>query len=376
MAPTSVRRRFGPVGRCIYCGATRYSMDRAKLGKEHIIPEGIGGNLELLEASCFRCEKIINKSERVFQTKMFDPIRYQLGMPAPASDRQSDRRDVRYRSTAGCRVENADPGADHSAFGTPEWVMAAGWLASDSVPPRLTASLNIWRALRNGEGRRLSALDVEREGRARAGALLGRRRAWRANRVEERQIVHLARPWDGRGEFGDDAGRWRWPFPSAAQRLQRAAQHPAGMRIELRADGAAQRLDRLHHRLGAQRRAGDQVGMAADIFGQRVDRDIGAMLDRALEDRPEQGVVADDDGREALRVPISSAIFRGSACDVDQRVGRIGRRLDHDDRDAALAHRRLGGRLCGRRPRRRHRKADGADAEAREGPGSSVSVPP
>ena len=43
--------------------------------------------------------------------------------------------------------------------------------------------------------------------------------------------------------------------------------------------------------------------MAADIFGQRVERDIGTVLDRALEDRAEQSVVAGND--RSMPLPFS-----------------------------------------------------------------------
>lgn len=45
-------------------------------------------------------------------------------------------------------VESRTPIRSRTSLGTPEWVIAAGWLASDSVPPRLTASLKICKALR------------------------------------------------------------------------------------------------------------------------------------------------------------------------------------------------------------------------------------
>jgi len=49
---------FEPVGRCIYCGAK--SND---LTLEHIIPFGLGGRLELPEASCGECQKLTQKFE-------------------------------------------------------------------------------------------------------------------------------------------------------------------------------------------------------------------------------------------------------------------------------------------------------------------------
>ena len=41
---------------CIYCSAEVYSSTRAKMGEEHLIPEGIGGTLILGSASCQACE--------------------------------------------------------------------------------------------------------------------------------------------------------------------------------------------------------------------------------------------------------------------------------------------------------------------------------
>ena len=46
-------------------------------------------------------------------------------------------------------VESRTPIFLRMSAGTPEWVMLAGRLASNSVPPRLTASLKICSAFRN-----------------------------------------------------------------------------------------------------------------------------------------------------------------------------------------------------------------------------------
>jgi hypothetical protein len=45
--------RYDPVGECIYCGSDGGSEG---LGSEHIMPFSLGGNAELLEASCRTCE--------------------------------------------------------------------------------------------------------------------------------------------------------------------------------------------------------------------------------------------------------------------------------------------------------------------------------
>jgi hypothetical protein len=56
---------YPPVGKCIYCGSEVYSdrpgFRRFPLGAEHIIAEGLGGKLELPEASCQRCEDITGR---------------------------------------------------------------------------------------------------------------------------------------------------------------------------------------------------------------------------------------------------------------------------------------------------------------------------
>jgi len=60
VGPGIVPSNYGPVGKCIYCGAKVYSIEPGirtePFGAEHIIPEGIGGNLELPESSCQKCE--------------------------------------------------------------------------------------------------------------------------------------------------------------------------------------------------------------------------------------------------------------------------------------------------------------------------------
>ena len=68
------------------------------------------------------------------------------------------------------------------------------------------------------------------------------------------------------------------------------------MGVKLETECTARLAHRLQQLLGAGDTTGDQVGVAADVFGQRVDADVDAMRERRLEDRPEHGVVADDEG--------------------------------------------------------------------------------
>jgi hypothetical protein len=72
--------RYPPAGICIYCGVTRYSAKRSKLGDEHIIPEALDGKLVLPEASCGQCEGDINWFEQFCLKQTFGPIRHLLNM--------------------------------------------------------------------------------------------------------------------------------------------------------------------------------------------------------------------------------------------------------------------------------------------------------
>lgn len=53
--------KYSPVGICIYCG--KIGTTQNELSDEHIIPEGLGGELILPEASCSTCAEITSKVE-------------------------------------------------------------------------------------------------------------------------------------------------------------------------------------------------------------------------------------------------------------------------------------------------------------------------
>lgn len=52
--------RYPPVGSCIYCGRTNPA-PLQRFTDEHVLPLGFGGTMVLPEASCMRCQRIINK---------------------------------------------------------------------------------------------------------------------------------------------------------------------------------------------------------------------------------------------------------------------------------------------------------------------------
>ena len=73
LSPT---RTYPPVGVCIYC----LSKDGV-LGREHIIPFGLGGKLVLPKASCRKCESITGRCEQFALRGMLGEIRVSLGLP-------------------------------------------------------------------------------------------------------------------------------------------------------------------------------------------------------------------------------------------------------------------------------------------------------
>ncbi len=68
------------IGRCIYCGATRYNAQREKLAGEHVVALGLHGHRVLGEASCERCERKVNSYEQPCMKQVFGPVRYYLGV--------------------------------------------------------------------------------------------------------------------------------------------------------------------------------------------------------------------------------------------------------------------------------------------------------
>jgi hypothetical protein len=88
------RHKYNPVGRCIYCNGD------GKLGRltlEHVIPESLGGMLELPEASCQECQAITSAFEGDNAGNLFRPIRRQFKMPS--KPRGSKRKEKRAQET-------------------------------------------------------------------------------------------------------------------------------------------------------------------------------------------------------------------------------------------------------------------------------------
>lgn len=77
---------YAAVKRCIYCGTS--DAGGARFGDEHIIPEGLAGQLVLKEASCRRCEATINTFETRVMRTTFEAARRHLNIRSKKKGRK------------------------------------------------------------------------------------------------------------------------------------------------------------------------------------------------------------------------------------------------------------------------------------------------
>src|SRR5438552_18955483 len=80
------QHEYAPIGKCIYCGGDG---SPGRLTREHIIPDSLGGMLELPDASCSDCQKITSACEGENAGKIFRPIRRQFKMPSKSRCKKS-----------------------------------------------------------------------------------------------------------------------------------------------------------------------------------------------------------------------------------------------------------------------------------------------
>uniref|UniRef100_A0A0N4Z856 Tetratricopeptide repeat protein n=1 Tax=Parastrongyloides trichosuri TaxID=131310 RepID=A0A0N4Z856_PARTI len=177
------------------------------------------------------------------------------------------------------------------------------------------------------EGLGLAARQFQREGRAGALALGFEDRLlfWRSVRAARRQDGADARI--GAQAFGQNQGVVLRPLHADVQGLQTAQQQPGGVRVGGRAADGPHLADARHEVRPAHAAARDQVRVAADVFGQGIEDEVGAQLQRALPQGAEEGVVDGDCRRFGL---IQGPGARHRAGDVDQLVGWVGGGLQID----------------------------------------------
>jgi hypothetical protein len=75
--------------------------------------------------------------------------------------------------------------------------------------------------------------------------------------------------------------------------------------------------------------------MAARIFGEAVDGEVGPVAQRLLPERPQERVV-DGDGRALAGVRKGGVARGGDRLDIDQGIGRVGGAFEVDQAEAAL----------------------------------------
>src|SRR5206468_10388798 len=116
----------------------------------------------------------------------------------------------------------------------------------------------------------LAALEVEREGRARAEAValvdVGLTRAF----LEEAEVADLLHLRVAAQEVADLGGILAGAVHPQLQRLEAAEQHPGGVRVADRADRVPEHPNLIDQPFLTDDAAGDEVAMATDIFGEAV----------------------------------------------------------------------------------------------------------
>ena len=112
-------QKYGPIGRCIYCGG---SGGAKGLSDEHIIPYSLGGRAELLKASCSACAKETSRLELYLGRNIFWELRVHAG--APTRRRFPDELPARIL-IGDAAIQKLMPVADHPFFLlTPVWMPA------------------------------------------------------------------------------------------------------------------------------------------------------------------------------------------------------------------------------------------------------------
>ena len=111
---------------------------------------------------------------------------------------------------------------------------------------------------------------------------------------------------------------------SELQRFERAHQQPAGIGIAHRAEDRAHAADRLERCGRARAAAGDQIGMAADIFGERRHDQVGAVRERRLEQGSEHRIVDDDHRALSILAPGRRQISLARPMSTRPLVGLAG----------------------------------------------------
>jgi hypothetical protein len=105
--PGAPERRLAPVGACIYC--RQAEAEGNALEDEHIIPDGIGGDLILPKASCRPRAVRINRWEQEAQKGNLGITRDAVGVKSRKRRGRNGESAPRYRAVAASIPEGANP---------------------------------------------------------------------------------------------------------------------------------------------------------------------------------------------------------------------------------------------------------------------------
>ncbi len=172
------------------------------------------------------------------------------------------------------------------------------------------------------ESRLLAAFDLEGDHLPAARHLLsgdGRLGVVGASAVDDARDAFQARK-----RVGDDGGAGALCLHPDRQRLE-ALQHDPGVE---RAQGGAGLADEVLQVIGqellaAEHRAAEAAALAVDVLGRRIDHDVGAVGEGALQHGRCEHIV--DHGRDAVLLG-----ERGDGADVDEVERGVGRRLEEE----------------------------------------------
>ena len=141
-------------------------------------------------------------------------------------------------------------------------------------------------------------------------------------------------------EFAHFRGILAGPLHPQFHRFQAAEQHPCRIRVADAAHRITQGAYRVHPLLRAAYAARDEIGMAADIFRQRIDYDIGSVIQWALPQGAEESVV-DGDGNGIVGIAEGCVTRIPHRFDIDKGIGGIAGAFEIDHRDLAALILRL-----------------------------------
>lgn len=121
-------RRYGPVGKCIYCGATN-----RKLSDEHVIPYSLKGLVTLTQSSCLACAAVTGRIEGYIGRTLWGNVRMRHGFP---TRRPQDRPVTAPVTTItlGAETELQLPVTDYPAVAPFLWLPRASALTGFEGP--------------------------------------------------------------------------------------------------------------------------------------------------------------------------------------------------------------------------------------------------